>query len=966
MFDPINRRTAISLAVASACSLVATQELQAQQTPSAPQTETSASAPSQPAPPKGAQVVETVTITGYRASLAKAADLKREAIGVRDSIVAEDIGKFPEQNIADALGKLPGVEVIKDPISNEGQSIRLRGLGVNQTVTTLNGAHVRTTSTGKIGLGLREFSYDVFASELFSRADIFKTPLAELTEGGIGGVVDLQTPRPFDKKGVVARFSATASNNDNDGTTNPRGHFFVSNTWGNWGASVSVASSKAINGNAGALNATGQWVATDLNAVNNNRIVWNTTTSTGTGGLTLAQLNSGLLPRLIRVFGQESDRDRTGFNTSVQYKDSRWDVSWDTLYSKLNDDVKDNFVHWSVGDSTGAGRALVPIDVRLDANNNLQGVIGNFVQNTYSRTFLNESAFDYNALNAKFRVSDKLRLKGQLALSNDKAWRNDSLISGLGDTAPASRQTLTLNLSDPLKPLIQSDRSLLDPATLTSFTYSGGYRTETDKQKLGSLNAEYDYSFGKVDGMLKIGINLAESFKGVANYNSPNVLNNFLIPGLNKTYANATTAEKLAFIRAYLVRNDARASSQNASANYPSEWLVLDRSFIYGVLGALEQNKASPLVPNTSYDSTESITTFFAQSDFETQVLGRTLRANAGARFVQTKTDSNTVFLDKAGIWQPINRQASYEDVLPSASFAYDVAKNLVWRGAWGKTMTRGPIARIAGAIRIPNQALLGVEAGNPDLRPEFSNGFDTTLEWYPAKGSVAAVNFFERKIKGSAIATTTNVAFNTLGLDPALWQPVQRDLLIATPTTPIALTSFSNSPTAYKISGVEFAYSQSFTFLPSPFNGLGGTVSVTQINVSNRTKKIGAGTFELPTLPPQTIALTAFYERGPFSVRGSYTKRAAYANDGSNDMNGAGFQRWFNERSYVDATIGYKVSKNFELRFDALNIMKTKTFEYFKNYDPSRAGLYGNDESRTENGFQAGRTLQLTLRGTF
>ncbi|WP_229458985.1 TonB-dependent receptor plug domain-containing protein [Massilia glaciei] len=158
---------------------------------SAQQGGAAASGPSADAP------VQTVTVSGFRSSLEKALDSKRASVTTRESIVAEDIGKFPEQNIADAMIRLPGVEVVRDGNSNEGQRIQLRGLGSEYTVTTFNGAPGRATSSGNVGNSTRDFNYDVFASEPFSKVDVYKGPLAGLEEGGIAGVVDLNTPRPF-------------------------------------------------------------------------------------------------------------------------------------------------------------------------------------------------------------------------------------------------------------------------------------------------------------------------------------------------------------------------------------------------------------------------------------------------------------------------------------------------------------------------------------------------------------------------------------------------------------------------------------------------------------------------------------------------------------------------------------------------------------------------------------------------
>ena len=136
-----------------------------------------ASTANEAAPPPADGKVETVVVTGFRSSLQKALNLKAQAIGVRDSIVAEDIGKFPEANVAESLQRVPGVILNRDESSGEGQRISIRGLPTDYSVTTLNGAPVNTTSTSTIGSAARGFNYDVFASELFGRVDFYKSPL---------------------------------------------------------------------------------------------------------------------------------------------------------------------------------------------------------------------------------------------------------------------------------------------------------------------------------------------------------------------------------------------------------------------------------------------------------------------------------------------------------------------------------------------------------------------------------------------------------------------------------------------------------------------------------------------------------------------------------------------------------------------------------------------------------------------
>jgi iron complex outermembrane receptor protein len=150
--------------------------------------------------------VETVVVTGFPLQPAKSNE--PEAAGHWRARLdrCRRHRQVPEANVAESLQRVPGVILNRDEISGEGQRISIRGLPTDYSVTTLNGAPVNTTSTSTIGSAARGFNYDVFASELFGRVDFYKSPLAELTEGGLGGVVDLQTPRPFDNPKRTIRY----------------------------------------------------------------------------------------------------------------------------------------------------------------------------------------------------------------------------------------------------------------------------------------------------------------------------------------------------------------------------------------------------------------------------------------------------------------------------------------------------------------------------------------------------------------------------------------------------------------------------------------------------------------------------------------------------------------------------------------------------------------------------------------
>jgi TonB-dependent receptor len=148
--------------------------------------------------------VETVVVTGFRASLQSAADAKRDSITITDSVFAEDIGKFPDLNIAESLSRVPGVLISRE-VNGEGLNISIRGLGTSFTKTVINGAQISVASSGRADSQNtnREIDLDLFPTELFARLDVNKSPVASMLEGGLSGVINMRTQRPFDNPGYT-------------------------------------------------------------------------------------------------------------------------------------------------------------------------------------------------------------------------------------------------------------------------------------------------------------------------------------------------------------------------------------------------------------------------------------------------------------------------------------------------------------------------------------------------------------------------------------------------------------------------------------------------------------------------------------------------------------------------------------------------------------------------------------------
>ena len=201
--------------------------------------------PNTPEGEKETQELETIVVTGFRASLEVSLDMKRESAASVDTILAEDIAKFPDLNLAEAIQRIPGVAIARD--AGEGRNISVRGLGPQFTRVRINGMEALSTAGGTDAAGgtnrSRAFDFNVFASELFNSITVTKTASAATEEGSLGATVDLLTGRPFDYNGNQFVTSFQAGYNDLSGEVDPRMALLASGQFadGTIGAMVSIA-----------------------------------------------------------------------------------------------------------------------------------------------------------------------------------------------------------------------------------------------------------------------------------------------------------------------------------------------------------------------------------------------------------------------------------------------------------------------------------------------------------------------------------------------------------------------------------------------------------------------------------------------------------------------------------------------------------------------------------------------------
>ncbi|HEY1091107.1 MAG TPA: TonB-dependent receptor, partial [Burkholderiaceae bacterium] len=418
--------------VIALAALAAVGAVQAQSTPAA-------------APAKDAKQLDTVVVTGFRASLESALNKKREDSGIVDVIKAEDIAKFPDTNLAESLQRIPGVVIDRD--AGEGRNITVRGLGQDFTRVRINGVEALATTGGTDSSGganrSRGFDFNVFASELFNQITVRKSSSADVDEGSLGATVDLQTSRPFDFKNFTASVSVKERYNDLSRTTDPRMAFLISDTFLNRkvGLLFSVAKSKrtlyeegfsTVRWDNGA--SSGGWCAPGTGTCGSGGSVLVPgslppaklpVTADNSAAYAAASSANNFHPRLPRYGRLTHDQDRLGMTGSLQVRASDSTlVTLDMLFSQLKATRQEDFLE-AISFSRSAAQGGKPqtsvVSASYDANGALlQGVYNGVDIRAESRFDVLKTTFSQPTLTIEHEFSDTLRMNAKLGRASSR------------------------------------------------------------------------------------------------------------------------------------------------------------------------------------------------------------------------------------------------------------------------------------------------------------------------------------------------------------------------------------------------------------------------------------------------------------------------------------------------------------------------------------------------------------------
>ncbi|PPT32235.1 TonB-dependent receptor [Xanthomonas euroxanthea] len=860
------RRSAMALSVATLLSAQAYA-----------QDATTAAAPAQDST---TQQLDTVQVTGTRSSVTKAQLVKQNAEQIVDSIVAEDIGKLPDNNVAEALQRISGIQITRN--YGEGSSIAIRGL--TQVRTELNGRDIFTANDG------RGLSFEDVSAELLGGVNVYKNPSADMIEGGLGGTVDLRTRLPFDYDGRKIAGSVQYNYYDLADDGKPAFSGLFSDRWqtgiGEIGLLVNYSQQKSPF-RQDTISIEPWYTQTDLPGYEGQGV----SVPHGAGINTTV----GERERKTGAFAMQW-RPNDAVEVYTQVLRSEYDFSWhDYSFFAL----------------TGANpmQGLPGIEVN-DRNEFVNGAFQNVP--TESNTSLTERhsvTTDYS-LGAKWTVNEKLTLSTDFQYVDATTTGTRYILSTGQSTSPQ----FNVDFRGDLPRLSVTDASGAE-GYLADVNNYDGWRYHLDN-KDDNKGTEFAW---RADMDLAFDSDFVRSFKAGVRYTDRDAEtkgNIYRFMCIN----NCAGAPFSQFPSVGVVTNPITDFFRGESHAFGPTLTASDAA-VANYRQTLATFGASPLEfsPNNINAQTEKtyaaygVLRFGVDSDsipFDGNIGVRVVRTEVGSTGVRTGTDG------EGGGLIPVDAQQTYTDVLPSLNLRWMLSDQMQWRFAASRGISRPTFDRLNPNLSLSTGTSNGAStftgrAGNPDLEPVKADQFDTALEWYFGQGSMMYGTLFYKKVEGFIADSVFNEVY-----DGRVWQitrPVNGD--------------------AGKIRGAELGYTQFFDFLPGWLSGFGLQTNYTYVDSEAPSPTATDTNGQALTVPLEGLSKNSYnailsYETSRFQGRVAYNWRSDWlvTTAGNGTGNLPVYNKGFGQ---LDASLRFNINDVWSISLDGVNLLDTRRESY-------------------------------------
>lgn len=928
-------------------------------------------AQAQTAAKPAAPAVETITITGFRASIESALTKKREDTGIVDVIRAEDISKFPDSNIAESLQRVPGVVIARD--GGEGRNITVRGLGGDFTRVRINGIEALATTGGTDSSGgnnrSRAFDFNVFASELFTALTVRKSASADVDEGSLGATVDLNTARPFDFKKRTAAVAVSARYNDGAGKTTPRASFLYSDTFADRkvGFLVSGAYTKrqlqeegfsSVRWDNGA--SSGGWCSPQGTAPLNP-----STTAANCGpaaqgvprlastpelvdAYTQASSTSNFHPRLPRYGRLTHDQDRLGLTASLQIRPVAGTlVTVDMLYAKLEATRVENYLEalsFSRTLSQGGKPQTTVLATQYGANGALQyGKYNGVDLRVEARRDKLSTEFTQPVFSFEQQLGETLKLTARLGKATSR-FRNPEQTTVTFDALNVNGYEIDFRGNDRL-PLIKYPVDVTQPGgaltlvavpqvasgtqpTSVTNTTTSEIRIRPQGTDNGVRLMSFALEWEAIPDVLTLrgGPDLKRFTNNTYEFRRVNQNDTLFAPPAGTTVASLSTvltgfgkglALPAGTATSWVVPNfDAIASAydiycnciKSGPAGGPGDF----------TLSSITNGNAR----GNNFSVVENDESLWLMGDFNTRVGGFKVRGNAGVRHVRTRQTAVGYLATGGGL--PVSVENSYSDTLPALNLSTELSRDLVLRFAAAKVMSRPQLGNLKPGGSISTTGTLSINTGNALLKPFRATTLDLSGEWYFARNGFLGVGVFQKNINTYIQSLVTSMPFKATGLPLSLLPSNFTGDEVFQVTGPV-------NTNGGKLTGFEINWQQPFSFLPGFGRNFGLLANYTRVKskIDYVVSPASSATIrdDLLNLSPRSWNLTLYYDDGSFSARVSASNRAAFLTrvpgQNNNDVEGT------NGSTSVDASVSYNLTQQLSVRLDATNLRNTANDQF-------------------------------------
>lgn len=908
--------------------------------------------------------LETVTVTGVRASITKSLANKRTSDQVVESVVAEDIGKLPDNNVVEALQRVTGIQVT-NRAGGEVGTLSIRGLP--DIATTWNGRNIFTASGTQVAL------QDI-PSTLVRQIDVYKTRDASQLENGIAGQIDVKSLRPFDFKGAKLSLLARGTYLDPAETWNPQLSALASNRWktdaGDFGALVNLSMLKTDYRNESVT--PGAMVPftspnpaevpagyTPLQRIFDNN-VWTPGTYTGLPQKAGSTLNFNGVARpyyLARDAVFQSDvkgqRERPAANLALQWQPNTDAVyTLEAMYNGFRDKSFNrllfSFVDWwgSLGSNPASTITTFP-GTNVIKTRTVNDVYG-FNSGDYTTSATDSYVY---ALNGKWNLGDRLRLDGDVSYQTS-TYHSEFTATRIDRVAPSI--TVDFNSGGGNMAFkFNNNADLTDPTKWNVAQFYDNANRNEGSAATASLSGTYDADWGLLK-TVSFGARFDSRKASEANRTQSAFLGrNLATLGANYYHVNGDFGTDISDVPRAWIEPNAYYIRDNIDA-----WRKLYNSVDANFL------TTDKLSLQKTFNVKEDTTNLFLMADTENDLFGRRLRANFGVRYVQVDTRMTAYSVDATTkAVTPTNGEKTARKFLPSLTLRYEPARDVLLRFNYGETLRRPAFGDLNPVLQLSDDVSRvgygGGSGGNPNLEPTRSKNLDLTGEWYFQKDSALYGTVFQRKIEGLVVPLRRRVR-----VDPAN-DPFRNstsggdhsngyDYVISSPV----------NASDGKISGLELGAIYFPKGLPGLLDGLGVQGSITRLTSSQNVPTANnagqiVSQLEAPFFGVSKLSwnATLAYEKGPVGARLSYVRRSAFlaANEAALFANPIGI--WRQPEKSVDLQLTYNLNDRMAFDISGVNLTNEMQQQYYKFGDA------GSPELTNFGTVQTGRAISVGFR---